>query len=176
MSSGESGSRRHPRLIAATARFHLKFSGVIQATSLKCPAVYFKEMRMMRKLLTITTFVLAMGCSQAQSDLPFEITPVATFEEPWSMAFLPDGRMLVAEKKGRLAVVAEDGQLQGAVEGLPDVDYAGAGRFWRRRSASGFRDQWIALYKLRRGRCRRHSRRSRRSRRAHDDGTWREIV
>jgi glucose/arabinose dehydrogenase len=43
------------------------------------------------------------------------------------MAFLPDGRMLVTEKKGRLAVVADDGTSLGAVRGIPDVDYLGHG-------------------------------------------------
>lgn len=84
---------------------------------------------MIRKLLTITSFVLAMTCSQAQTNLPFEVTTVTTFDEPWAMAFLPDGRMLVAEKKGRLAIVAPDGQALGAVRGLPDVDYGGQGGF-----------------------------------------------
>lgn len=83
----------------------------------------------MRKLLTTAIFVLAMGCSQAQTNLPFEVTTVATFDEPWAMAFLPDGRMLVAEKKGRLAVIAEDGQSLREVRGLPDVDYGGQGGF-----------------------------------------------
>ena len=82
---------------------------------------------MMRKLLTITIFVLAMTSSQAQTNLPFEVTTVTTFDEPWAMAFLPDGRMLVTEKKGRLAVVAEDGRSLGTVRGLPDVDYLGHG-------------------------------------------------
>ena len=81
----------------------------------------------MRKLLTITIFVLAMTSSQAQTNLPFEVTTVTTFDEPWAMAFLPDGRMLVTEKKGRLAVVAEDGRSLGTVRGLPDVDYLGHG-------------------------------------------------
>ncbi|MEJ2257129.1 MAG: PQQ-dependent sugar dehydrogenase [Woeseiaceae bacterium] len=82
---------------------------------------------MMRRLLTTTLFMLTVACSQAQTDLPFEVTTVATFDEPWAMAFLPDGRMLVTEKKGRLAIVAEDGQSSGAVSGLPDVDYGGQG-------------------------------------------------
>lgn len=82
---------------------------------------------MMRRLLTTTLFMLTVACSQAQTDLPFEVTTVATFDEPWAMAFLPDGRMLVTEKKGRLAIVAEDGQSSGAISGLPDVDYGGQG-------------------------------------------------
>ena len=84
---------------------------------------------MIQKLLTMTFFVLAMSCSQAQTSLPFEVSTVASFDEPWAMAFLPDGRMLVSEKKGRLAVVAEDGSSMGEVRGLPDVDYGGQGGF-----------------------------------------------
>lgn len=44
---------------------------------------------------------------------------------PWSLAFLPDGRMLVTEKPGRLRIVAADGQLSDPVQGLPAIDDAG---------------------------------------------------
>ena len=81
----------------------------------------------MRKLLTITIALLAMTCSQAQTNLPFEVNTVTSFDEPWAMAFLPDGRILVTEKKGRLAIVGQDGQSSGSVRGLPDVDYVGHG-------------------------------------------------
>ena len=46
---------------------------------------------------------------------------------PWSLAFLPDGRMLVTEKQGRLRVV-KDGKLEPqAIEGLPEVAVHGQG-------------------------------------------------
>ena len=63
----------------------------------------------------------------AQQDLPFVIEPVTEFEEPWAMAFLPDGRMLVTEKKGRLLIVTQNGQKSAPVSGVPDVDYGGQG-------------------------------------------------
>jgi glucose/arabinose dehydrogenase len=81
----------------------------------------------MRKLLTIAIAVFAMSCSQAETELPFEVTNVTSFDEPWAMAFLPDGRMLVTEMKGRLAIVGQDGKSFGAVRGLPNVDYGGHG-------------------------------------------------
>ena len=43
------------------------------------------------------------------------------------MAFLPDGRMLVTERPGRLRIVAPDGTLSPAVAGLPAVDARGQG-------------------------------------------------
>jgi len=43
----------------------------------------------MTKLLTIMIAVLAMTSVQAQTDLPFEITEVTRFDEPWSWRFCP---------------------------------------------------------------------------------------
>ncbi len=62
-----------------------------------------------------------------RADLPFAVTPVATFDAPWAMAFLPDRRMLVTEKAGTLTLVSADGTRQLAVAGTPAVDSAGQG-------------------------------------------------
>lgn len=43
-------------------------------------------------------------------------------EEPWSLAFLPDGRLLVTERPGRLRIVTREGQVSAPVAGLPEVD------------------------------------------------------
>ncbi|MGI9413812.1 MAG: PQQ-dependent sugar dehydrogenase [Hyphomicrobiales bacterium] len=48
-------------------------------------------------------------------------------DEPWSLAWMPDGRMLVTEKPGRLRVVARDGRLSKPVRGVPKVASAGQG-------------------------------------------------
>lgn len=45
------------------------------------------------------------------------------------MTFLPDGRLLVTEKEGRLFVVTQDGSKSSPVAGVPDVDYGGQGGF-----------------------------------------------
>ena len=64
---------------------------------------------------------------QAQGELPFDIEPVNTFDEPWALAFLPDGRMLVTEKKGSMHVLTADGRESEPVRWVPDVDYGGQG-------------------------------------------------
>ncbi len=48
-------------------------------------------------------------------------------EKPWAVEFLPDGRMLVTEKPGRLRIVAKDGTLSPPVAGLPPVYSEGQG-------------------------------------------------
>jgi len=47
---------------------------------------------------------------------------LAKLSEPWGMSFLPDGRLLVTEKPGRLRIFA-DGKLSEPIGGLPKIDY-----------------------------------------------------
>jgi glucose/arabinose dehydrogenase len=58
--------------------------------------------------------------------LPFASETVTELEQPWAMTFLPDGRMLVTEKAGRLLLVTADGE-QRPISGVPEVDYGGQG-------------------------------------------------
>lgn len=48
-------------------------------------------------------------------------------ENPWALEFLPDGRMLVTEKPGRLRVVAKDGTAGAPIKGVPKVAADGQG-------------------------------------------------
>lgn len=54
---------------------------------------------------------------------PFVAEMVADLQEPWAMTFLPDGRMLVTDKRGSLYGVTQDGQVSEAIAGVPKVDY-----------------------------------------------------
>jgi glucose/arabinose dehydrogenase len=56
------------------------------------------------------------------------VTVAGGLDHPWSLAFLPDGRMLVTERPGRLRVVGQDGRLATEpVEGVPQVAAVGQG-------------------------------------------------
>jgi aldose sugar dehydrogenase len=48
-------------------------------------------------------------------------------ERPWGLAFLPDGKMLVTERAGRLRVATRDGSLSPPVAGVPAVRANGQG-------------------------------------------------
>ena len=56
------------------------------------------------------------------------VTLLTALENPWSVAFLPDGRMLVTERAGRLRLVGQDFRLDPKpIAGLPDVVSQGQG-------------------------------------------------
>jgi glucose/arabinose dehydrogenase len=54
-------------------------------------------------------------------------TIAGSLSHPWSLAFLPDGRMLVTERPGRMRIVTRDGKLSPAVSGVPKVFAGGQG-------------------------------------------------
>lgn len=93
----------------------------------------------LRSTLPLAAALLAAGSAAAQ---PAAASPVIAtrdhavrvvsvtqgLENPWGLAFLPDGRMLVTERPGRLRVIGKDGKLDPApVAGLPRVDPQGQG-------------------------------------------------
>src|SRR4051795_8255761 len=65
-----------------------------------------------------------VGEQKPEATLPFTMTTTASFELPWRIAFLPDGRMLVTEKVGRLQLVSPQGA-KTEVGGVPRSYYQG---------------------------------------------------
>ncbi len=54
-------------------------------------------------------------------------TVVRGLVNPWSLAFLPDGRILVTERPGRLRIVSTNGSLSEPLSGVPEVHAKGQG-------------------------------------------------
>ena len=68
------------------------------------------------------------GEQKPEAELPFTMTQVATFNLPWRIAFLPDGRMLITEKPGALWLVTQKGE-KTQVANAPAVLHQGQGGF-----------------------------------------------
>ena len=64
------------------------------------------------------------GEQKSDPNPPFALTQVATFDLPWRIAFLPDGRMLVTEKVGRVQLVTPEGA-KTELRGVPPSYYQG---------------------------------------------------
>src|SRR5690606_7140566 len=62
-----------------------------------------------------------------EPDPPFVRSTVASFNQPWAMTFLPDGRALVTEKGGALRLVDVASGRVGTVSGVPAVAVGGQG-------------------------------------------------
>jgi aldose sugar dehydrogenase len=84
--------------------------------------------------ITLTASLLIVSTTRGASTSfessagALEIETVASgLVTPWSLAFLPDGRMLVTERPGRLRVVTRNGQLSPPVTGVPEVWATGQG-------------------------------------------------
>ncbi|MDH7453974.1 PQQ-dependent sugar dehydrogenase [Luteimonas composti] len=60
---------------------------------------------------------------------PFSAETIASFNEPWALSFLPDGRLLVSERSGALKLVDVATGRAGDVTGVPEVVYGGQGGF-----------------------------------------------
>jgi len=66
------------------------------------------------------------GDLKPEPGLPFTVTQVATFNLPWRIAFLPDGRMLITEKVGPVWLVTQQGE-KTPVDNVPAVLSQGQG-------------------------------------------------
>lgn len=111
---------------------------------------------MFRNLLKLAgTALLATAAAgvNAQSDIyhaanhDYRIVTVAEdLVQPWSMAWLPGGDMLITEKPGRLRVVRDGRLLPEAVPGVPDVFYEGQGGLFDVLPHPDFNDnRWVYL-------------------------------
>ena len=80
-----------------------------------------------------------------KTHVAFQVTVLAKgLEHPWAVEPLPDGRLLVTERPGRMRIVGAQGELGPAIEGLPKVDARGQGGLLDVALSPGFaRDRTI---------------------------------
>jgi len=88
---------------------------------------------------TLVLIVTIVACGAAQGPAPRSSTPSSMtgvvraetvaggLEHPWGLAFMPDGRMLVTERPGRLRIVEPNGTLSAPLGGVPAVFARGQG-------------------------------------------------
>jgi glucose/arabinose dehydrogenase len=89
--------------------------------------------------LALVTCLVSGAAVPAQAQAPRSPTPTPMngavrvqtiargLEHPWALAFLPDGRMLVTERPGRLRTVDRDGRVSEPLAGVPQVLARGQG-------------------------------------------------
>jgi len=89
-------------------------------------------MMRLANLALLVTLASAAGSAQVnvgeqkpEASLPFTMTTTSTFELPWRLAFLPDGRMLVTEKVGPVWLVSQQGEKISPVANTPAVYWQG---------------------------------------------------
>jgi len=99
---------------------------------MKRPVVWVTTSLMIAIVVT-TTFLIATTSrgeptSFGSSAGRLEVNTVASgLSYPWALAFLPEGRVLVTERPGRMRVVTPQGQLSPTVKGVPEVMATGQG-------------------------------------------------
>jgi glucose/arabinose dehydrogenase len=80
---------------------------------------------MIRRQFQLLAAVALTLAAVPAAALPFRVQQIATLDNPWGMAFLPDGRALITEKRGQIRLLRLNGQLSAPLPGVPAVKYEG---------------------------------------------------
>ena len=67
------------------------------------------------------------SANASQIQQKYQVEDVATFNEPWAIAKLPDGKLLITERQGKLKLFDPTSKQILDVQGVPNVSYGGQG-------------------------------------------------
>ncbi len=96
-------------------------------------------------MATLSTGALSQDVYQSAHH-DYRVVPVAEgLVHPWSMAWLPNGDMLITEKPGRLRLVRDGQLLPEAIPGTPEVFYKGQGGLFEVVPHPDFNRQSVGL-------------------------------
>lgn len=77
--------------------------------------------------LALVTSAFAVPSKLDARQQPFKSEVITQHSEPWAIAFLPDNRVLVTERRGNLRLVDPATKAKGTITGVPAVAYGGQG-------------------------------------------------
>lgn len=117
------------------------FVSIVTVRSKRLKSKSYRHLAIADCLKLSLLFVWLIGCSPGpvQGQAPGSPTPASVnrvvqvqsiakgLEHPWGLEFLPDKRLLVTERPGRLRLVGADGRVSAPLTGVPEVYASGQG-------------------------------------------------